>query len=581
MHALRERVRPSTVLPFALVVLLGYLVVVPLATIVWASLGSTPAGVPGPRTLEHYRGMFANPAFVGSLRTTLAFAGGSTVIACLLGGYLAWVTERTDAPGRRLIYLLVLVPIVVPGILTTIAWVLLLHARIGLLNAIPAAIGATEPWFDAYTLAAMVWVEGLESLTLPFLVLAAALRSLDPAMEEASLVAGASHGRTVLRITAPVLLPAISAAALLVFVRNLGSFAVPAAMGLPGGIRVLATEVFLAARQFPSDTNAAAAYAVLHLGLAVLVVLLHRRLTRSSDRFVTLGSRLAPHGRLSLRRGRTLHTAAALTILGVAVVLPLAVVVLGSLVPFHVRLQQIDPATLGLGNYGWARESSVVRRAARNNAIVGGSSALVTVALAAVAATVIVRGRSRWRGVVDALATAPIAIPGTVLGLALLWWYLIVPLPIYATRWVIGIAFVTAFLPYAVRTAAAMLAQVPPTLEEASAMSGAGWTRTFLRIVVPLIGPGLLAAWLFVVARTFKALALPALLAGPGGEMLPVLLYDLYGEARYPRLNAIGVLLVLALLVLATLGHLVRRVLDRRRFEAPADDTTMAFGGTR
>jgi iron(III) transport system permease protein len=567
---------PQHVGALALAVLLVYLVVIPVATIVWGSLGSTPNGVPGPRTLEHYRTALSSPTFVGSIRTTLAFAGGATVVSTVLGGYLAWVTERTDAPGRRLIYALVLVPIVVPGILTTIAWTLVLHERIGIANGLLAAVGVSRPWFDAYTLPAMIWVEGLDSLTLPFLIIAAALRTMDPAVEEASVLSGASTTRTAFRITLPLILPVVSAAALLVFVRNIGSFAVPAAMGLPGGVRVLATEVFLAARRFPSNTNLAAAYAVLHLVIAVAVLALHQRLTRHGDRFVTVGARVAHHGRVALRRTRTVHAATALSILGVAVVLPLVVVVVSSLLPRPMPPTDIDPSLFTLRRYTWAFESVVARRALLNNVVVGGLASVATVLIAAVVAWVSMRSRLRWRRLLDVLATAPIALPGTVLGLALLWWYLIVPLPIYATRWIVGIAFVTAFLPYAVRTAAAMLGQVSPALEEASAMSGAGWSRTFARIVLPLIGPGLLAAWLYVVARTFKSLALPALLSGPGGEMLPSVVYDLYESARYSELNALGVLMVVGLLAIAGLARLTTLVADRFAAAAPDTPTTGA-----
>jgi iron(III) transport system permease protein len=198
-----------------------------------------------------------------------------------------------------------------------------------------------------------------------------------------------------------------------------------------------------------------------------------------------------------------------------------------------------------------------------NNVVVGGLASVVTVVIAAIVAWVSTRSRLRWRRLLDILATAPIALPGTVLGLALLWWYLIVPLPIYATRWLVGIAFVTAFLPYAVRAAAALLGQLSPALEEASAMSGAGWSRTFARIVLPLVAPGLIAAWLYVVARTFTSLALPALLAGPGGEMLPSVVYDLYESARYSELNALGVLMIGGMLAIAGLARLSAILADR------------------
>ena len=531
--------------------LVGYLVLVPVAIVIWGSLRTVPAGVDGALTLDNYLHALTSPTLGTSVGNTVVFGSLSTLLACALGTYLAWVTERTDAPLRRLIRVLVLVPLVVPGILTTIAWTLVLNERIGIGNALVRLFpGVDGPVFDAFTMTSMIWADGTDSITLPFLLMAAALRSMDPSLEEASLISGATVGRTFRRITLPLMAPAVLASALLVFITTIGNFAVPAAMGLPGGIRVLATDVYLATRSFPTDTNLAATYAVLYLLIALLGLALYYRAVRASEGFVTITGRGYRPASMRLGSARRLHTAIAMVILGVAVLVPLLVMVYASLLPYYTSPTSAVWQALTLRNYRWVLfESAAIERAVVNNVVGGGSAALITVVLAATIAWVVTRTRVRGRLLLDAVASAPIAFPGMVIALALMWIYLVLPVPVYASLWIIVIAYVTAFLPYALRATHATLSQVGVELEEASTAAGAPWSFTFRRIVLPLISTGLLVGFVYVFARTFKVLSLPVLLAGPGNEVLPVLIFDLYQDGRYPQLNALGVLLSAFLLV--------------------------------
>ena len=528
---------------------IGYLTVVPIGAVVWASLRSTPVGADGSFTLSHFQTLLTRAEVATTMGNTAVFVVGSTLLAVTFGTYLAYLTERTDVPGRRLLYTLALIPIVVPGILTTIAWSLLLNERIGLINvAVSQVTGRVEPLVSAHTMTAMVLVDAADSFTLPFLLMAAALRSMDPTLEQASVVAGASRATTLRRITLPLLAPAVGASFLLVLIRTLDTFQTPAILGLPGGIRVLATEVYVAARLFPTDVNLAAAYAVLYLGLALVCLAWYLRVTAGVRRFATITGRGYRSHRLRLGRARHIHAALATTLLLVTVAVPLAVMVYTSLLTFYRPPTSGIAQELTLRNYQRVLyEMPLVRRAAWNTIVVGLGAAAATVLLGAVLAWFSLRVRTRTTRALDALATAPIAFPGMVLGLALLWFYLVVPVPIYATLWLISIAYVTAFLPYAFRIVHAALAQLAPELEEASTMSGAGWVRTFRRIVLPLLAPALLAGGLYVLTRAFHSLSLPILLAGPGNEVLPVVAYDLQQRARFPEVNALGVLMVVAL----------------------------------
>jgi len=566
--------RPSTALTAVVGAAVGWLVVVPLVVVALRSVGVLSGDG---FTSTHLARAVIGVDGLTSVWNTFVFAGGSTVLATAVAAYLAWLTERTDVPFRRVIYLLVLVPVVVPGILTTSAWILILNDRIGIANAVlTSVLPGTGFAFDAYTMPSMIWVDAIDSLTLPFFIIAAGLRTMDHRLDEASLASGASRTATLRRITLPLMAPAIRTALLLTLLRTIGTFAVPVAMGVPGGIRVLATDVYLASRTSPRDLELGAAYAMLHVVIALVLLGFYRRSLAGEGRFAVVTGKGAARGRIPLGRSRRWHAAAALGLLGVATVLPLMVMVWGSLIPFYQRPTLASFATLDLRHYRWAFASTLVRRAVRNTVAVGSLAAVTTVLFAAVIAQGSRRGGRLQRGV-DALATVPIALPGTVLGLALMLVYLRVPLPIYATRWILVIAFITAFLPYAVRAVAAALAQLGVELEDASATSGATPGQTLVRIVLPLLVPTLVVTSLYVFIRTVKSLALPAILAGPGGEMLAVLIYDLLASGQYPRLNAIGVLMVLALLALSLLAAgLTRLQRGRRPVVTPTRDLERA-----
>jgi iron(III) transport system permease protein len=189
--------------------------------------------------------------------------------------------------------------------------------------------------------------------------------------------------------------------------------------------------------------------------------------------------------------------------------------------------------------------------------VVGIASSLAAVFLAAVISWVVIRSRVPGRGLLDIVAFAPIAFPGTLFGLALLWFYLTLPLPLYGTLWVITLGFVAHFIPLGMRATHAALTQLHPELEEASAASGASWGRTFVQIVVPLIIPALLVAFIFILSLTFKVLSLPVMLTSAGTELLPVLIFELSEGAFYPRLCALGILMIATLVFLSALSRAV------------------------
>jgi iron(III) transport system permease protein len=542
-----------------LTVLLIWLIMVPLALVVWGAFRDGQPGQPGVYTLmkfvEAYQG-----TLVKTVGNTLIFALGAAILALTLGTFLAWVMERTDAPLRPLIYAISLFPLIAPGVLMASAWVLVLHPRIGIINVWARSMFGIEGiLLNGYSMGGMIWAQAIDQISLPFLLMCAAFRSMDPSLEEASFVSGARFGTTMRKVTLPLLLPAVLAVFLLVFVRAIESFDVPAVLGVPGGVPVFATQVFLAVWDIPQDYNVASAFGVGYLAISLFLLYLYHRATRMSERYVTVTGKAFRPRRMHLAGWRWPVSLFSLLLLAVGVGLPVFVFTWTSFLKFYQipSLSQLSHFTLD--NYREILELPHTLQSIYNTLLVGILSALIIVLIAATISWIVIRTRIRGRKFLDFLSFSPIAIPGTVMGLALLWLYLVVPIPIYATLWILILAFVGKYITVAVRSTHASMQQISKELEEVSTVSGASWVRTFRSVVLPLMAPGLLVAFIYSLSLTFKVLSIPILLGSVDTKLMSVTIYNLYQDGQYPMLSAMGVILLLLVLSLAMIGTYIGR----------------------
>lgn len=543
-----------------IVLIVGWLVLVPIALVVWGSFRDGPPGTESAFTWENYVNAYGTERLVRALSNSVIFATCAAVLSFVVGAYLAWCTERTNMPFRGIIYTLMLLPIVVPGVITTISWVLLLNPSIGLLNEFVQLItGADWAPFDSYGMLPMIWVEGIDGVSLPFLLMAAAFRSMDPSLEEASAVSGASGFHTLRHVTLPALAPAVLAIFLLLFVKAIEGFEVPAIMGMPDQVVVFATEVYIASQEFPVDQGLAAAFAVGYVLLTAIALGLYYKAVRTSEKFATVTGKGFKPTRIDLGRKRWLWSLGTMTLLFIGVVLPFLTMIYASLLPFYQLPSASAFASMSVTNYTDFLTDSKNMTALGNNLKVGITSSLVVVILSTIIAWIIVRTKVRGRAILDAISFAPIAIPGIVFALALTWLYLSIPTPvkIYGTLFMLGLGFVGKFLPYAMRASHAGLSQIGVELEEASATSGAGWLRTFRSIISPLMAGSILVAFVYILTLSFKTLSLPVMLQGPSTELLAVRVYAQYVAGDYGGLNAIGVVIFVILCVLAGVSRLI------------------------
>lgn len=535
-----------------------YLTLVPLVMILYGTVTDGPPGTSASLTLQNYVRAYGSVELFESALNSVLFAAGAGVISLIVGGYLAWVTERTNTPFKPVVYGLVLFPFLVPGVLTTISWVFLLSPNIGIVNRVLMnALGLSEPPFDIYTFGGMIWTFGIDHITLPFLLMAAAFRAMDPALEEAALVSGMGPFRSFYHVNLKLMVPSILATSLLLFIRGIETFEAPAVIGIPAGIMVFATDIFLALRDTPTDYNLAGTYATAYLAVTVLGLWIYLRATRVAERFATItGKGYRPH-MVDLGRWRFLTLALAWVLLFIAVVLPVGIVVWTSFLPFYTVPSMRVLANLTLDNYRWIFELDVFYRALVNNLLTGITAATLAVLLSVGVAWIVIRTEVRGRKLLDMVAFTPIAFPGVVMGLALLWVYLTLPIPVYGTLWILVIGYVTKYIPISLRIVHAALLQVHKELEEAAEISSPSWLRNFTFILLPLIVPSLLVGWIYVLTLSLKVLSLPILLSHVGTEVLPVVIFSLYESGEYPQLCAMGVILIVGIAFIGAMAKLL------------------------
>ena len=536
------RIRAEALVLTGVVALVAWAALVPLVYLLARALA-----VDGRLSLAPMRAAIRDDELLPLVANSLVFASGSTLLATTVGAALAYLVERTDLPFRRVILVAALVPLIVPGILYTIAWIFLAAPRTGALNAL------VEPLlgpgiFDVFGLGGMILVEGLHLAPVVLLIMVAAFRSLDPALEESARMSAANELTVLRRVSLPLVRPALAIAMLLVLIRSLEAFEVPALLGMPGGTWVLTSRIWRALTLYPADYGTASAFALLLLAVTTLGIYLHTRLSRRGRRFQTVtgkGFRAAP---VRLRAWRWPVTTLVGVYLLVAVALPLLVLVYVSTQPFYAApsLARLREATLG--NYVEVVSDAASFRAARNSVVLAVAAATAAVLLGAAAAWLVVRTRIRGRWIVSGLALVPLVMPGLVLGQAILFAYLRLPLPVYGTLWILLIAYVTRFMPYGIASATASMYQVGSELEESARTSGASWWPTFRRVVLPLVAPGLLAGWIAVVIFALRELSSSILLYSPGDEVLAVQLWQEFQSGRFGQVAALGVLMVLGLL---------------------------------
>lgn len=547
----RRPARPGTgesaaPLPLTLIVVayLALIVAYPLA-----QLAETALQEGGQWTARYFGEVLTAPGLVGATRNSLVVSVGTTIFATILGATLAWLVGRTDIPGRRYLRWALLTPFVIPPFVGAIAWLQLLGGA-GWINQLAREYlpFVERNLWNVRGEAGIIFVLTLTSYPLAYVTVLSALNRLDPSMEEGARVSGAGLWRTVRDITLPVMRPAVASGAILVFIYSMANFGVPAVLGFTENYFVLTTRIYDLIRNaaFPGNLSRAAALAIL-LGLIAVVSVGLQRLGAGRQR--GLSQRSAPDVPLRLGTWSRPMAAFGWMVVVVAAVLPVLAIGFSSLTESLGRLPL--PGNLTVDNYVRAVTlNDAVLRGIRNSLLLAAMAGVIIVIIGAIIGYLGRRTQLPGRQLLDAVATFPYALPGTVVAVAVLLAFIspLGPLLLFNSLWILLVAYLMHYMAYGVRATSGALALMDPSLEEASRASGATRGQTFWRIVVPLLRPALFGGFFLVFIPTLRELTISILLWSPGNETIGVVVFNLQDAGETQAAAAVAVLM------LATVG---------------------------
>jgi len=555
----------SQALPLIGVLFTIWLIVVPLLTLLVFSFRLGTPWQPGAFTLQHYTTAYSDPQVFWMFFNTVVLAVTSTTLALLIAVFFAFLTERTDMPFRNLAWGLLLVPMAVPGILFAISWVFLLSPKIGLINIWLRSllelfgIELSEGPLNIYSLWGMIFLEGIRGVTTVFLILVGAFRAMDPSLEEAARVSGASNRTSIFRIFIPMLTPALLAAGMYSFMTNLEALEIPIIIGFPARIYVFPTYIYFVSQRFmPPQYGLSAALGASFLIVSILLVYGYRRIVGQAGRFATITGKGYRPRLIALGKWRYPAFGAFVLYFILTIALPTLVLLWRSLVRYYVMPSWTALAQVTLKNYWEVFVEDQIIRALINTLTVGVATATLTMFLCLIVAWVVVRSKFKGRAVLDGLTFLPHAIPGVTIGIALIFVYLNPPLnslPLYGTIWIIVLGLTVGYTAFGSRTMNGAIAQIHNELEEAGKVSGAAWSTIMRRIILPLLLPAFVSGWIWVASHSLRSFSVPLILSSRDSLVLSVVMWDLWNNGRAGATAALGVLLIVALALLTISGR--------------------------
>jgi iron(III) transport system permease protein len=537
---LRRRPRLEHVVMAAAVVALIVLVILPLASLLFGSV----RGENG-LSLDHFAEVFSGRLYLQALKNSLVLGAWTGLFSLAIGVAMAFAVSRTDVPGKRLLQLTASLSYLSPPFLTAIAFVYLFSPNAGLVNVFLRDV-AGAPWltFNVFSMAGLVLVTVLHTFPYVYLLAASALQSVDASYEEAAQILGASKLRTAVAITAPLVAPAILSGTLLAFVNAIALFGSQAIIGLPGRIVTLPTRIY-ALFDYPPEYGLASALSLVFVAITVLALFLQRAfLARRS--FVTLSGKGARPQLMALGPWRWPLFGFGVLVFVIAIVAPYATLLAVSLSKsWGLEFWK----GLTLANYKFILlDYNVTQRAILNSLLLATVAATLALVLGAVIGWIDLRTLIPGRRLIDYASLIPLGLPGIVVAVALIQFWLKMPVALYGTLAILLLAYVGRYIPLSVRAANASLRQVDPSLEESAQILGASWATTLREVTLPLIRPGLFAGWLLVFVPVIQELSASILLFSSSSITLAVAIYNLY------ETGAVEAVAALAMINMAIIG---------------------------
>jgi iron(III) transport system permease protein len=552
----------TRIIGLPLLLLISFLVLVPAALIVVAAF-ATDVPRPGSSglsfTFENLRVLVADGVGMAALNS-LAIALGATVLALGIGATLAFIAARTDAPARGFLYLIGLLPLLLPSYVGALAWSILASPGAGLINVAFRDLGITGPVVDVYSLLGVIAVMGTYYAPYAFLMIHSSMSLMNPDLEDAAGVHGSATWQTIRSITLPLSLPAILGSGLLIFVLVFENFPVSQVLATPGGIDTLPTFIYKLMNSTPSRGNEAAVIAIVLVAVVVAITWMQRRFLASRS-FTTVSGKGVKPRTLALGRWRIPILIAAIGYFVLSIVLPLLALLLSAVrsSPYMSSFASLaEPGMIDFSSFNDAVTSDGFLSAAANSIMVSLPAAAGGTALAFVIGYVVYRTRSWGRGALEGVSMVPLAIPHVVLGIGLLWTWLIMPLPVYGTLWVLIVGFVAVQMPQGFRGIAASIRATDQDLEDSAVMLGARRSRAIAVITLPLLRGAVLSTFLLLLMLSMRELTVPLFLYTTDTEILSIAIYDQFENGGALREASATALVYCAIMFL--LSYLPRRL---------------------
>jgi iron(III) transport system permease protein len=497
------------------------------------------------------------PGLARAVTNTLWLVAGTVPLAFMFALPMVWITARTDTPLKGVIEIAALIPFITPPLIGAVAWSLLAAPRTGVINIFARTLGATAPVLNIYTLGGLIFVMSLYLSPYVFLTVKAVMSRIDASLEDASLICGASVGRTMWHVLIPLGLPAILSAGILVLTRALEEFAIPGVLGAPSGIYTVTTYIYYQAVSYiPPRYEVAALLATGLMGITAFCLGLQARLLGGGRRFTTVSGKGHPPRLLRLGRWRYVTLAYAFVYIALTVMLPYLVLIYAAFITQWGRPPTLSNLTLANVVATFDPELSV-RQGLANSLLLALTGATAAALLTLIVSYIITSARPWIAHALDFVSAIPLAMPGPVIAVAMLWAYLNPPFVLYGTLWILFIAYVTHYLPYGVRTISGSFRQISVEFERAAAICGAGRITGFRDILFPLVRRGVLAGWLLMFVSMIRELSSSIFLYVPGNETVAVTMLEMWQEARFSNVAVLALVLVgIAVIVVMLVRHL-------------------------
>jgi iron(III) transport system permease protein len=534
------------------------LVFYPIVYLIQASLsvGDPQARPPEAYGLANYAGL---GRYAHIFWNTVLVAVIATVFAIILGFAMGWILSRANVPGREALEQLMALPYYVTPLMGALAWSLIGSPNGGFLNQVWRALGGDGHLIDITTPYGIAWVMALFEGSVAFVMIGAVMKSMDPALEEASQVLGAGRFRTMLKITLPLVLPGVLGATIFVFAEMLGSFSAALVLGLPNRFYVVTTAMYQLVSQYPPRFPEAAAMGVSLFAVMFGMVYIYRRII-SRGTYVTITGKAFRPRAMDVGRLRWILFGVCLGYLGIAVALPVLTLLYASVQRLATAFPRAGNFTLA--NYVTALSLDAVRSALWNSLLLGVATAVLGVVLMGFLSWIIYRSRLPGAGLIEYVLMFPQAVPRLVFAFGMLWAWLVFPIPIYGTLWLLLIAYLTVFMPLGIRTISGVMLQIDRTLEESAQMCGASWGYRLRTVTMPLLRPGLIAAALLLFIASVRELGASILLMGPKAKVITPAIVEAWFSTSTELTAAMALLQTLAVaLALAFLFAVARRAL--------------------